>query len=564
MRIKGKIILAFNSILVIIIISTAFMIKGKINSLIADETSAELVNYSTLGYSLLDSHYPGDWRLDEDKLYKGDTLLNGNYDIIDGITQQTNILTTIFAGDTRISTTVRNEQNERQIGTQASAAVIEQVLKKGESYQGTAVVAGINADTYYIPLRDRGGNIVGMWFVGIYSDVIKQKTNAAMLSVSISLGIFAVLGSIVSYFLGTYLSKGYLILKGYLGRLENGDFKIQLQDGSLARRDEIGDIMRSFDHMQERVRAIISTIKEEVHQIEASSAVLAEGAHIVYRDVEDISATTQQLSAGMEETAASTQEMNATSLSIEEEILRVTDKAANGQTLAFEIKNRADALKQSAASSQRTANELYDNANHKLRGSMEKAAAIHQIKTLSKTILDITAQTNLLALNASIESARAGEAGKGFAVVADEIRTLALNSKKAVSQIEEISNDISRVVEDIIADAKLLLDFVDTKVIQDYAVSVQTSEQYNEDAETIGNMVTEIKNSASQLSESITYIRKAVEEVTIATDEGSRGSSEIAEKSTSIFHKTNEVLEQADTNKEIAESLSSQIQFFQI
>jgi methyl-accepting chemotaxis protein len=154
--------------------------------------------------------------------------------------------------------------------------------------------------------------------------------------------------------------------------------------------------------------------------------------------------------------------------------------------------------------------------------------------------------------------------GKGFAVVAEEIRTLALNSKNAVSQIEKISNDISRVVEDIIADAKLLLDFVDTKVIKDYAVSVQTSEQYNEDAKVIENMVTEIRNSASQLSESITYIRKAVEEVTIATDEGSRGSSEIAEKSTSIFHKTNEVLEQAGTSKEIAESLSSQIQFFQI
>lgn len=564
MKIKGKIILAFNSILVIIIISAAFSIKSKITSLVADETAEELANYSTLGYSLLDSHYPGDWKLDNGKLYKGSTLLNGNYDVIDDLAQQTNILTSIFAGDTRISTTVRDEQNERQMGTQASAAVIEQVLTKGESYQGTAVVAGSNADTYYTPLRDKGGNIVGMWSVAVYSDVIKQKTNAAMLSVSISLGIFAVLGSVVSYFLGAYLSKGYLSLKGYLGRLENGDFKIQLQDGNLTRKDEVGDIMRSFDHMQERVRSIISTIKEEIDQIETSSVVLAENAHIVYSDVEDISATTQQLSAGMEETAASSEEMNATSLSIEEEILRVTDKAAHGQTLAFEIKSRADALKQSAASSQRTANELYDNANQKLRSSIEKAAAIHQIKALSKTILDITAQTNLLALNASIESARAGEAGRGFAVVADEIRTLALNSKKAVSQIEEISNDISRVVEDIIADSKLLLDFVDTKVIKDYAVSVQTSEQYNEDAKTIESMVTEIKNSASQLSESITYIRKAVEEVTVATDEGSRGSSEIAGKSTSIFHKTNEVLEQAGANRKIAESLSSQIQFFQI
>ncbi|MBP1755042.1 MAG: methyl-accepting chemotaxis sensory transducer, partial [Firmicutes bacterium] len=437
------------------------------------------------------------------------------------------------------------------------------VLTKGEQYQGTAPVVGRDADTYYIPLKDKNGTIVGMWFVGIYSDVVEQEISKDMLYVTGILGMFALLGSVVSYFLGTYISQAYIELKTDIERLEKGDFNVTFQEASLRRKDEIGDIIRSFDNMQRKVSDIITTIKAETLQISTSSTILAEGADNVYRDVEDISATTEQLSAGMEETAASAQEMSATSQTIEEEILRVTDKAIYGQTVAAEIKGRAEALKHTATESQQTAIELYENANKQLRTSLQKASAIDEIKSLSKAILAITAQTNLLALNASIESARAGEAGKGFAVVASEISTLAQNSKKAVSQIDLISNEISKAVDDIVADSKLLLEFVDTKVIKDYEVLVNTSERYDQDADTIEKMVTEIKTSATQLNDSINYIRKAVDEVSIATDEGSRGSADIAEKSNSIFRKTNEVLEQANSNKKIAENLNELVQFFQ-
>lgn len=564
MKIKWKIVLAMDVLLVTIIIFSTFITKSQVTRLVADKTSAELTNYSSLGLSLLDSQYPGSWRLEGNQLYKGDTLINENYDVVDGISQQTGILATIFAMDTRVSTTVKNDKNERQVNTQASQAVIEVVLKKGENYHGTAIVVGKSADTFYMPLRDQSGAIVGMWFVGIYSDIIKQEISKVMISITTILGVFTLLGSVVSYFLGAYISKAYTILKQYFSQLENGDFHIPLLKSTLTRKDEIGDIFRSFEHMQDNVRSIITSIQNEANQIGISSNILAEGASMVYRDVEDISATTEQLSAGMEETAASTQEMNATSVNIEEEILHVNDKAINGQTIASEIKERAEALKRTATTSQKTAIEIYENANRQLRSSIEKASAINEIRTLSKTILDITAQTNLLALNASIESARAGEAGKGFAVVAGEISTLAHNSKKAVSQIDIISGDIEKAVEDIVKDAQLLLEFVDSKVIKDYEVLVKTSEQYDADADTIERMVTDIKTSANQLSESITYIRKAVEEVTIATDEGSKGSADIAEKSTSIFYKTNEVLEQANSNKKIAMNLNQQVQFFQV
>lgn len=564
MKIKWKIVLALDSILFTIILVINILVNYIISNTVTSKTETELQNYSLLGMSIMDGLYPGDWSLEGDQLYKGDVLMNGNYEVVDSVSKGTNILATIFAGDTRIATTVMDDQGNRMNGTKASEKVVERVLKNKESFLGTASVVGKNADTYYVPLKDKTGNAVGMWFVGICSDVLQREISQQMRLNLIISALSLILGSLILYRFGSYLSKNYTNLKAYFNALEMGSFNNKIDDRLILRKDEIGDIFRSISNMQNKVSQIINSIKSESEHIKSVSSILAEGAGDVYKHVEDISATTEQLSAGMEETAASTEEMNATSSSIEDEIVRVSEKAKNGQEVTSEIKHRAEGLKEVALSSQKNAIEIYENTNKNLRQSIKKAEAINEIKELSKAIMDITAQTNLLALNASIESARAGEAGKGFAVVAGEIAVLARNSKNAVTQIETITNDISLTVEEIVESSKKLLDFMDSKVIKDYNVLVSISEQYDTDANVIEDIVNEIKNSTAQLSESIAYMRKAIDEVTTASQEGSKGSSEIAEKSTSIYHKTNEVLEQANISKEIADHLYELVQFFQV
>jgi methyl-accepting chemotaxis protein len=564
MKIKWKIILILNSILVAIILFSLFTIQFKIADLILDETSDELKSITSMGLSLIDNLYPGDWSLQDNQLYKGDVLINEEYTVVDEISSQTEFLATIFAMDTRVSTTVKDASGRRQIGTKASENVIENVLKGGSNYLGTAIVNDKEAYAYYVPLKDKDGKIIGMWFSGIYSYLAKDRLNKTILSIATILLFIVLIGSTAMYLFGTRIAKSFLTLRKELEQLEQGNFNIQFHSKRIKRKDELGDITRSFQNMQDRVKEVISSIKEVATNISFSSGKLSDDAYQVHRDIEDISSTTEELSAGMEETAASSEEVNATTLSIAEEIGRVTEKTEHGLMLATEIKQRAQSLKEDATQSQQSTIELYTNVNKKLRASLEKASLINEIQILSKTIMDITAQTNLLALNASIESARAGEAGKGFAVVASEIGVLARNSKNAVSQIDEISNDISIAVEQIVEDSKLLLDFVDTKVIKDYSILVNTSEQYNADADIIEEMVTDIKRSANQLNESINYIRQAVEEVTTATTEGSKGSSEIAEKSGSIYTKTNEFLEHSKSNKSIAEHLNELVKFFQV
>lgn len=564
MKMKWKIVLTAIFVIASFIILTNLYYYQSVTKLIHDETKKELNNYSTMGLALLDTLFPGEWYLDGEKLYKGNTLINDNNEAVDKVTGSTGILATIFAQDTRISTTVKDDNGKRRTGTKASENVIETVLNKQEPYEGSAIVAGNNTVTHYIPLIDKEGTVVGMWFVGIYTNVVEGKIKQAMFSFSSLLFILLIIGCIISYLFGHGIGKSFSKIRVDLEHMEKGNFNNSFNNKLSKRKDEVGDITRSFLGMQEQISSIITNIINETSRIEVAAATLEEGANDVYHDIEDISATTQQLSAGMEETAASTEEMSATSSEIEREISNVTDKTSHGQLVSAEIKARAEQLKSTAISSQKTTVEIYNTANNKLRQSISKTSAIDEIKTLSKTILNISSQTNLLALNASIESQRAGEAGKGFAVVANEIRNLAKNSKDAVSKIELIINEVSSAVEDMVTDSKGILDFVDDKVIKDYEVLVKTGEQYYNDANTVECMMNEIKNSTLQLLDSINYIRQAIDEVTIATNEGSTGSTDIAQKASSIADKTNLVLEQVATNKEIAAKLLDLVKYFHV
>ncbi len=87
-----------------------------------------------------------------------------------------------------------------------------------------------------------------------------------------------------------------------------------------------------------------------------------------------------------------------------------------------------------AAQVTREAVGLAETSQNKMSGL---ASATARIGDVVRLISAIAAQTNLLALNATIEAARAGEAGKGFAVVASEVKSLAMQTAGATSEIAE-------------------------------------------------------------------------------------------------------------------------------
>lgn len=562
MKIKWKIVFSTIVVIICIIATTNIYFNYKITRVMNNEVESNLEKYSALGELLLDTNYPGDWKVENENLYKGNTLIKDNYIVVDELYDNAGILATIFMGDTRISTTVKDEDGQRKIGTQAEEHVTSKVLDKGESYFGSANVGGTKAQTLYKPIYDSNNKIIGMWFVGMYTDTIESRIASINFDISRLLVIVLLISCVIAYIFGQGITLGFTKIKTSLEKMESGDFSINFTGKLLKSKDEIGDISRSFINMQDKLKLTMQTIKDESSKIEEASHNLTHIQDEVNSSLFEISATTEELSAGMEETAASTEEMSAAAIEIEKEIRNVSDKSNDGLKVVEEIKVRAESLKDKAVTSSHTATEIYEEANRKLRDSIDKTKAIEEIRALSKTILQITNQTNMLALNAAIESARAGEAGKGFAVVAGEIRTLANNSKEAASKIESITNEVSNAVNSLVMDSNSLLDFVDNTVINDYKTLVETGEQYNDDANTVEDIVSVIKDSTNDLYESIKYIMQAIDEVTLATNEGANGASDIADKANSISEKTTNVLVHANNFKENVTNLREMIDFF--
>jgi len=115
-------------------------------------------------------------------------LLNRRYEIVDMI--RDNQLqnqryegkaigtATIFQGDLRISTNVRNKDGSRAVGTRVSAEVYEHVLAKGRIWADRAFVVNDWYITSYEPIRDPDGRIIGALYVGLLEKPFAQPQRA--------------------------------------------------------------------------------------------------------------------------------------------------------------------------------------------------------------------------------------------------------------------------------------------------------------------------------------------------------------------------------------------------
>ncbi|MDT8716712.1 methyl-accepting chemotaxis protein [Clostridium sp. 19966] len=564
MKLKGKIISAFTIVLISFSLIMFFLVFKSINSMVNDSFKSDAMNNAKIGYNLIDIKYPGEWKIDSGKLYKGDTLINDNFDVVDQIKKDTDYLSTIFMNDTRVSTSVVSEDGKRAIGTKASAEVINTVLKQGKEYSGSAVVAGKNVVTYYMPIKDSAGNIVGMWFTGVEVSKVTAKINSMLLNIAIGAIAVLIIGIIISVIISRSIAKPLAGAVKHLSVISKGDFTMEAPSKLKARKDEVGQIVRAIDELQISLKNLINNIIHESTNIGEAVISTNESVFELNGNIEQVSATTEELSASMEETAASSEEMAATSQEIDRAIQGIAKKSQEGAEEAAKISERAEKTRTSVKEAQQKSIKILDETRNDVLEAMEAAKVAEDIKFLSETIMGITDQTNLLALNAAIEASRAGEAGKGFAVVADEIRKLAEQSKDTVVKIQDITSKVTEGVKRLSLSADKMLVYLSNDVNNDYKKMINLTDAYSNDSKFMDELVTDFSSASQQLSASIQEVLKTIDGVAQASEESAEGTVEIADKISKVSEKCSEVLTQATLTKESSETLKNEISKFKI
>jgi two-component system NtrC family sensor kinase len=193
-------------------------------------------------------------------LYAG-ILLNQNYDIVDRVKdivfkgekyKDKEIgAVTIFQNDLRISTNVTDEQGRRAIGTRVSQEVYDAVIGQGKSWVGPALVVNHWYITAYEPIKDIGGRIIGMLFVGMLEKPYLDLRNNVMLTFTGIAGLCVVFLLVILYFITSSITNPLRRMVLATERIARGDLNYHVEFDF---RDEVGQLAKSFNQMTENLK----------------------------------------------------------------------------------------------------------------------------------------------------------------------------------------------------------------------------------------------------------------------------------------------------------------------
>lgn len=275
-----------------------------------------------------------------------------------------------------------------------------------------------------------------------------------------------------------------------------------------------------------------------------------------------LSSLTEQLSAALAKISQNTASITASASSTQDDAGRVAEActALNGYSL--EMRGRAEEMEQSARQEMEDVRSRTEKIMAILNEAIKQSQNVSQIDILTQDILSISSSTDLIAINASIEAARAGTAGKGFAVVAQEIRRLADACAEAAGHIQEVSSVVTGAVKYLSSSAQELADYLGQAIETQLSRSVQSGQQYREDAAYIQRSIETFNRQADGLQTAMEEVADSIASISGAVDGAVAGITGIAGSTHVLVDDLASIVGGMDTNHEIAGELQHQVEVF--
>ena len=253
-------------------------------------------------------------------------------------------------------------------------------------------------------------------------------------------------------------------------RAAAGDLSVGTDDRAES-GDEIGELTRAFQTLQESLRSIATSaqtitagdlsrpVEEKGDLADAFNQMLANLRQIVGQ-MRDAS---QQLNSAIEQMSAASSEQTGSAAQQSGSISQITTTMTELARNSKEVTESSERVVEIAAQSQEDAHSGVKAARETLtamdairetheastRGIVSLSTKVQQINEVMDVIDEIADRTKLIAFNAALEAAGAGEAGRRFGVVAQEIRRLAdtvveatEDSRNRIVEIQEATNNM--------------------------------------------------------------------------------------------------------------------------
>ena len=561
MKLKTKVVLLFSLVIFLGTLAMGSFAVYTLNVQIKEAARDKVQSDLALGHALIDEKFPGDWSVRGEALYKGDTKMEGNFDIVDLIGEKTGDTVTLFRGDMRVATNVKKDDGSRAVGTHVSAAVAQTTLKDGKTYIGEAVVVGTLSQTAYEPIKDKGGQIIGIWYVGVpnsmYDMIVAQFRTQV---IWFGLGGLAV-AILLSYFVAELNARPLMRLTQVAQQVADGDLSVEKLPTN--RKDEIGMLATAVNFMVDNLRTLIQSINQTSAQVAASSDDLSASTEQATQASGQITETILMMANGAEDQLMRTRLSAEAIDALAEGLQRIAETSVLVTEASMQSAQEAEQGNESIQKAVSQMVQIHGTVQESVGGVKQLAARSQEVGKIVEVITGIAAQTNLLALNAAIEAARAGEQGKGFAVVADEVRKLAEQCGESAAQITELIQSIQREatratgsMDEVVREVQSGADAVH--------VAGEAFQRILHSAKQVAGQIQDVTASAQEITANSEQVATSVEEVTRIAKDSADHAQTVAASSEEQSASIEEISASVESLSRMAHELQQMIRRFQV
>lgn len=567
MKLKGEIGLFVLAPLVAVLLVQSTLGFVSIKNSNEDTVAAGLESSAYAIASSLQTLNDDDFEVKDGQLYKGDFNITQDTALVDSVREKTGVASTVFYGDTRYLTSLKDESGKRVINTKADAKIYDKVIKNGERYVDQSVkLYGEKYFAVYVPLYEDTngqGKPVGMIFVGMPSNI----ANKAVYSIILKLDILLIAISVISFVFVmasvAKLSRAVGDATRALDQLADGNLRVNINKEGLRRKDEISKILRAVMNLRGQMSDVIGAMVEQSDSVQETAQQISLGTNQTAKAINQVDVAVGEISDGATSQASETQRAT-------ENVIVMGDMIEQTKEEVQALKEHAQDMKVAGDVASKTLAEL-DEINQKTKAAIEviyrqtyttNESAL-RIQEVTKMITGIAEETNLLSLNAAIEAARAGEQGRGFAVVASQIQKLAEQSNAS-------TEEIAKIINVLIADAERAVETMNSvkKIMDEQIQNVERADRAFEEVrlgiEASINGVEKINDKTEKLDFARTNVIDIVQSLTAIAEENAASTEETSASVTEVSAIVEDIAQNAVHMEEYAEKLREKINVFSV